>query len=72
VTIGADDDRLNAAWAGLYEHFTGLYLSFETGLHEGRIADAFPPKTLARLKELKREWDPKNIFRDNFNIGIDR
>jgi hypothetical protein len=70
VTIGADDDRLNAAWADLYEHFSGLYLSFETGLHEGRIADAFPPPTLERLTELKRVWDPRNIFRDNFNIVI--
>lgn len=69
VAMGADDDRLNSAWAGLHVHMSGLYLSFETGLHEGRIADAFPPKTLARLSELKREWDPTNVFRDNFNIA---
>jgi FAD/FMN-containing dehydrogenase len=68
VTMGADDDRLNSAWEGLYGHMSGLYLSFESGLHEGRIADAFPPATLARLLELKREWDPTNVFRDNFNI----
>jgi FAD/FMN-containing dehydrogenase len=46
-----------------------MYLSFETGLHEGRIEDAFPPKTLARLRELKSVYDPQNVFRDNFNIG---
>jgi hypothetical protein len=70
VTIGANEEGLDHAWAQLYEHFTGMYLSFETGLHEGRIADAFPAKTLARLTALKREWDPRNIFRDNFNIAI--
>ena len=66
--MGADDDRLDNAWEGLYGHTSGLYLSFETGLDERRITDAFPPKTLARLSALKREWDPTNVFRDNFNI----
>lgn len=68
VTMGADNDRLNSTWEGLRDHLSGLYLSFETGLHDGRIADAFPPSTLARLIELKRDWDPANVFRDNFNI----
>jgi FAD/FMN-containing dehydrogenase len=69
VAIGASDDRLNEVWAELSEHVSGMYLSFETGLHEGRIEDAFPPKTLARLRELKSVYDPQNVFRDNFNIG---
>jgi FAD/FMN-containing dehydrogenase len=33
-----------------------------------RLGDAFPPRTLARLRELKRRYDPTNVFRDNFNI----
>jgi alkanesulfonate monooxygenase SsuD/methylene tetrahydromethanopterin reductase-like flavin-dependent oxidoreductase (luciferase family)/FAD/FMN-containing dehydrogenase len=70
VAIGGDKERLDAAWAELYDHFSGLYLSFETGLHEGRIADAFPPKTIARLRELKTRYDPENVFRDNFNIEV--
>jgi len=46
----------------------GLYLSFESDRHPDRIADAFPPATLDRLRRLKTELDPHNLFRDNFNI----
>jgi len=47
----------------------GLYLSFETDVRPERLGDAFQPRTLARLRELKRRYDPDNLFRDNFNIA---
>ncbi|MEZ4496298.1 MAG: BBE domain-containing protein [Thermomicrobiales bacterium] len=53
----------------LYEHFDGLYLSFESTRSIERLYDAFPPATLARLRELKAKYDPNNVFRDNFNIA---
>jgi hypothetical protein len=28
----------------------------------------YPPATLARLREVKRTWDPGNLFRRNHNI----
>ena len=49
-------------------HASGLYLSFETDQRPGRLEDAFPPATLARLRALKAEVDPENLFRDNFNV----
>ncbi|MDI6104041.1 LLM class flavin-dependent oxidoreductase [Actinoplanes sp. NEAU-A12] len=66
IVMGADKQRVDAAWAGLQPHFQGLYLSFETGLSS--VEDAFPPATLARLRDLKHRYDPDNLFRDNFNI----
>ncbi|WP_062350971.1 LLM class flavin-dependent oxidoreductase [Herbidospora yilanensis] len=66
TAMGIDDKRMDALWEANREHFDGLYLSFETGL--GKVADAFPPKTLDRLRVLKRRYDPANVFRDNFNI----
>ncbi len=33
-----------------------------------RLARRLPAGTLARLRELKRRYDPGNLFRDNFNI----
>lgn len=60
---------LDPYWDVLRPHFTGLYLSFETGRGERELQDAFPPATLGRLRELKRRYDPTNVFRDNFNIA---
>ncbi len=68
VAFGADRARLDAAWDDLAKHFSGLYLSFETDLRPERIAEAFPPATLARLRTLKERYDPANVFRDNFNV----
>ena len=49
-------------------HFAGLYLTFETDQSPERITEAWPAATLARLRELKKRYDPDNVFRDNFNI----
>jgi alkanesulfonate monooxygenase SsuD/methylene tetrahydromethanopterin reductase-like flavin-dependent oxidoreductase (luciferase family)/FAD/FMN-containing dehydrogenase len=68
VAMGSRPERLDALWTNIRGHFEGLYLSFETTLHPDRITDAFPPATIARLRELKRQYDPTNVFRDNFNI----
>jgi hypothetical protein len=69
VAFGASPSRLEAIWPDLYEHFDGLYLSFESTRSIERLYDAFPPRTLERLRELKGIYDPENIFRDNFNIA---
>ena len=68
VVMGSSKRRVDAAWADLVDHFDGLYLSFETDQDPARIAEAFPPAALARLRELKLRYDPDNLFRDNFNI----
>ncbi|MDQ7906377.1 LLM class flavin-dependent oxidoreductase [Phytohabitans sp. ZYX-F-186] len=68
IAMGVDRERLDRLWDGLSEHFDGLYLSFETDQRPERLADAFPPATLRRLRELKGRYDPDNVFRDNFNI----
>ena len=66
--IGASDRRLDAAFAATRQHADGLYLSFETDQRPQRLLDAFPAATLERLRQLKRRYDPTNLFRDNFNI----
>ncbi|HEX6336406.1 MAG TPA: LLM class flavin-dependent oxidoreductase [Jiangellaceae bacterium] len=68
VAVGTSRRRLDEAWDGLRDQFDGLYLSFESDPRPDRLADAFPPKTLARLRELKLRYDPDNLFRDNFNV----
>jgi FAD/FMN-containing dehydrogenase len=51
-------------------HSTGrIYLNFP-GLGEGEtlVADAFGKATFKRLQEIKRCYDPQNVFRMNQNI----
>ena len=66
--VGSSAESLDRLWQGLYGHFAGLYLSFDTDQRAERLTDAFPPATLARLRELKARLDPHNTFRDNFNV----
>ncbi|GHO46897.1 LLM class flavin-dependent oxidoreductase [Ktedonospora formicarum] len=72
TAFGMSRHRMNTLWDALSAHFQGLYLSFETDLRPERLNDAFPPRTLARLRELKSRYDPENVFRDNFNIAPNR
>jgi FAD/FMN-containing dehydrogenase len=46
----------------------GMYLSFESATGPDMLALAFPPAHLARLRTLKRRYDPSGLFRDNFFI----
>ncbi len=68
--LGSNRARLDAQWDTLvYHYMEGLYLSFETDRRPERVADAFPPATLARLREVKARIDPGNLFRDNFSVA---
>ena len=70
----ADDDA-NIAWARdvlasvASEASGGSYLNFPGMLEEGAslVRDSFGP-TYDRLAELKREYDPGNVFRRNQNV----
>ncbi len=58
----------DTAWERLVPHLSGSYLSFETGTGPLWLERAFPPAHLARLRDLKRRYDPTGLFRDNFFI----
>lgn len=69
TAMGINRQRLDTVWDEMSSHFEGLYLSFETDPRPERLDDAFPPRTLRRLRDLKSRYDPDNLFRDNFNIA---
>lgn len=72
LVLGANRQRLDAVWDQMAHHFDGLYLSFETDPRLERLYDAFPPRTLQRLRELKARYDPEDLFRDNFDISPEK
>jgi len=69
TAISGAPARLDAAWAELRPHLTGAYLSFDTARDEQTRALVWPNAHLARLRALKAEWDPQNVFRDNLGLG---
>jgi FAD/FMN-containing dehydrogenase len=44
------------------------YLNFIGDEGEGRVEAAFGPEKFKRLRELKKKWDPANLFSRNQNI----
>jgi alkanesulfonate monooxygenase SsuD/methylene tetrahydromethanopterin reductase-like flavin-dependent oxidoreductase (luciferase family)/FAD/FMN-containing dehydrogenase len=69
AAVGADLNQLSARWdADVAPHTDGLYLSFDTDTRPERLHDAFPAPTLDRLRRLKAEYDPDNVFNQNFAI----
>jgi len=46
----------------------GVYLNFEPDTSEANIRAGYGDAKLERLRALKAEWDPDNLFRGNHNI----
>lgn len=69
VAMGPDPHRLDRFWDALRPHFSGLYVSFETDTRPERLSEAYPVDTLNRLVALKKQYDPRNVFHDNFNLS---
>lgn len=69
VAFGTPGRRTSETWDELLaQHMTGAYLSFETEVGPAQLEAAFPPATLERLRRVKAEVDPGNLFRDNANV----
>jgi FAD/FMN-containing dehydrogenase len=70
----ADEDRGNiewarAAWNDLKRFSTGgTYINFLAQDEGSERIEAALGKALQRLAEVKRRWDPENVFRTNRNI----
>ena len=68
------DDATNIAYtkdiaAAMQPWSTGrAYLNFIGDEGQGRVEAAFGPTKFARLTNLKKKWDPQNLFRHNQNI----
>jgi FAD/FMN-containing dehydrogenase len=70
---GPDDRRVREAWvrdfmAVLQQGDTGAYVGFLGEEGAERVRQAYPGATWDRLAEIKRRYDPDNLFRLNQNI----
>ena len=65
---------VHAAWTQAYyealrPRSTGVYSNFLEAEGEERIREAYPEATYRRLADVKRRYDPTNLFRRNQNIA---
>ena len=58
-------------WSALAPHHLGVYVNFLMEEGEERVREAYGPAKYDRLKALKREYDPENMFRLNQNVPPD-
>jgi FAD/FMN-containing dehydrogenase len=67
---GFDDERqwTRDFWSALAPHHMGVYVNFLMEEGEERVREAYGPAKYDRLKALKREYDPENLFRLNQNV----
>ncbi|MCI0344070.1 MAG: FAD-binding oxidoreductase [Chloroflexi bacterium] len=67
------DDELCLAWARAFHDATrpfaeGVYVNFLSEEGADRVREAYTPAIWKRLVEVKRKYDPENVFRSNQNI----
>jgi FAD/FMN-containing dehydrogenase len=59
---------LDRLWTLLAPHVHGAYANFLTGTGEAEVSAVYPPATRERLAQVKRRYDPENLFAANHNI----
>ncbi len=52
----------------IYQGDNAAYVGFLGATEQNRLLNVYPEKTLKKLRDAKKKYDPKNLFRMNFNI----
>ncbi len=67
--LGADERAAAASeWDAIERLGAGVYGNFTTSTDPSWVTRMFPPPTLRRLTEVKRRWDPRNVFSRTHNV----
>jgi hypothetical protein len=61
-------DGVHAAWKPVLDHVSGTYGNFAQEVGDEMTSLIYPPTTLARLREVKRTYDPQNLLSRNHNV----
>ncbi len=70
---GPDAMARNEEWVGKClraadQGVAGAYVNFVAEEGPGRVREAYPEQTWKRLQQVKRRYDPENVFRLNQNV----
>ena len=70
---GPDEGPEHQAWVAslataLSDGTSAAYVGFLGNDGEQGVRRAYPPATLEHLAEVKRDYDPDNLFRLNLNV----
>lgn len=73
----AEDRTPHEAWtnelfAAMRRDASGVYVNFLEDEGADRVREAYPGATYERLAEVKRAYDPENVFRFNQNVAPKR
>jgi FAD/FMN-containing dehydrogenase len=68
AATGAEVQQGLEPWQRVAALGTGTYVNFQGSATDGDLAAAYPPATHARLAEVKRAYDPDNVFALNHNV----
>ncbi len=72
INLGVERENqqwVDRTWDTLKAHTSGVYVNFVGDEGQRRIADVYPAETYARLAEVKRRYDPTNLFSINLNVA---
>jgi FAD/FMN-containing dehydrogenase len=64
----ADVEQALGPWRPVADLGTGTYVNFQGSATAEDVAAAYPPATYARLADVKRRYDPRNVFDRNHNV----
>lgn len=67
------DEQVVAAgkyWEGIAQHVAGSYVNFLSEVSEAETRKAYPEAVYKKLAEVKRKYDPQNVFNQNYNITL--
>lgn len=68
ISAAAESRWVTELWDEVKAAVTGVYVNFLGDDGPQRLGQAYPPETLGRLVEIKRKFDPDNVFSVNQNI----
>ena len=63
-----DVEQAVVPWRSVAELGSGTYINFQGSATAEDVAAAYPPATYGRLADVKRTYDPGNLFARNHNI----